>query len=383
MKKNIKFNIGIDQICLARIGLCKVIKKKIDSIKNDPAIISWKNTFIQYRSRFEKRKCWKEKQKSILSIEKSLIIESEEAEMETEKIQEKTASERATTPNETLEDNMESLEKPLILSEIEMIPEKIKPKKIKVTTKKEANSFLRPSENLKSISPVKEPVFVPEKKISEPITAKKKQLDDIFVEKRPSYMVIQQFNLEESKNSEEIILEPFSDNSTRDEMIIKEKSENQIVNDPFFLDKDGNEIINHNEDHYRDSYSRDYINNRYDDSRNFNSSNRYDSSRKFSRNSENIDKRFGNNRSQGSDYSLNKSSERTSFSSTRSSYNNHYEEQSKFNRPKTRTQYDFNPKQQANKMDVSKLHPSWQAKKEMEEKGKVKFEGKKKTFSDD
>jgi hypothetical protein len=32
---------------------------------------------------------------------------------------------------------------------------------------------------------------------------------------------------------------------------------------------------------------------------------------------------------------------------------------------------------------VSNLHPSWQAKKEMEEKTKVKFEGKKKTFSDD
>ena len=376
MKKNIKFNIGLDQICLARIGLCKVIKKKIDSIKNDPAIVSWKNTFIQYRSRFEKRKCWKEKQKSILSIEKSLIIENLDVDMEKEieQTEEKTTQDDPVIPpDEVLKENFEPVKEPLVVAEKNF--EKVKPKKL--ATKTEVNTFVRPSENLKKIVLEKEAEFVPEKKTSEMVEAKKK---DIFVEKRPSYMVVQQFNLEESKNSEEIILEPSTFNMDNDEVV--KKDTNQIVNDPFFLDKNGNEIINDNEDNYRDSYSRDYSNRSYDNTRDF-SYNRYDNSRNFTRNSENVEKSYGYDRFQNRSSSYNKSSDKPNFSSTRPTSNRGYDDKSNFSRPKPRTQYDNIPRQPAKSMDVSKLHPSWQAKKEMEEKTKVKFEGKKKTFSDD
>jgi hypothetical protein len=394
---------------LARIALCKVIKKKIDNIKCDPAIINWKNTFIQYRSRFEKRKCWKEKQKSILSIEKSLIVENGlEIEMDIEQTEEKTSpetslvTEQEVAPDETLEENVELVNEPLSASKIEKTVEKVKQRK--VATKKEPKASLKSKEEkiLKVVSleeeEEEEADLVPENKPVRPAEVKKKMATDIFVEKRPSYMVVQQFNLDESKNSEEIILGTSTLDSKDEELVIKEKNENQIINDPFFLDKNGNEIIDkYEDDHYRDSYSRDFRStnrydnsrdfssaNRYDNSRDFSGANRYDNSRSFSRNSENIDKRGDYNRNQSRENSsFNRSSDKSNFTSNRPSYNNRFDDKLNFSRPKTRNHSEFNSQSSLKKSDVSHLHPSWQAKKEMEEKAKVKFEGKKKTFSDD
>ena len=65
----------------------------MDKIKSDPEISNWRNTFIQYKSRNEKRKNWKEKQKQISDIEKSLLGESKpESEIETNQTDEQVIS---------------------------------------------------------------------------------------------------------------------------------------------------------------------------------------------------------------------------------------------------------------------------------------------------
>jgi hypothetical protein len=180
--------------------------------------------------------------------------------MDVEQTEEKTSpetspiTEQEVAPDdETLEETVELVNEPLSASKIEKTLEKVKQKK--VATKKEPKPSLKPKEEkiLKAVSlekeeEVEEADFVPVNKPVRAVEVKKKMSTDIFVEKRPSYMVVQQFNLDESKNSEEIILGTSGLDSKDEELVIKEKNENQIINDPFFLDKNGNEIIDKNED---------------------------------------------------------------------------------------------------------------------------------------
>jgi hypothetical protein len=78
----LKKKLTTEQISLARLALSKEITQAIEKIKVSPKIAEhgWKHTFIQYKSRSEKRKSWKEKTKQLMDIENKLKDESEKNE---------------------------------------------------------------------------------------------------------------------------------------------------------------------------------------------------------------------------------------------------------------------------------------------------------------
>lgn len=65
-------------ISLARIALSKQINTALGTLKKDPKIDGWKKTFIQYKSRLEKRRNWKEKTKVLKELEKKLVVDKSE-----------------------------------------------------------------------------------------------------------------------------------------------------------------------------------------------------------------------------------------------------------------------------------------------------------------
>jgi hypothetical protein len=93
---------------LARLALCKQITQSIDKIKKDKKIMEsgWKHTFIQYKSRWEKRKSWKEKTKMLRDIEKKLTDEG--VDMSEDKSEKKKAT---PTEKETLKRKSDSSDK--------------------------------------------------------------------------------------------------------------------------------------------------------------------------------------------------------------------------------------------------------------------------------
>lgn len=169
-----------------------------------------------------------------------------------------------------------------------------------------------------------------------------------------------------------------------------------ISSDPFFLDKNGREIYNSNFDYnLRETDSRSSFK-RYDQRFNGRSDNRFDNKETFR------NKRDSLNSSFKTSLSSSRPNQATSFSNrgrdfadnrTRPYNNNSYSNGNSFNRNTTNSSFshrdssfrsNFNtPKPAEPAQDLSKLHPSWQAKKIMEDKLKsMKFEGKKVKFDD-
>ena len=256
-------------------------------------------------------------------------------------------------------------------------------------------------------------------------TENAKNLKPLVFENKPAHMVIKQINLDEIKDCSEIPIEPVGKASESDEEEIKEKrkasrsefdeeriSTIKIEQDPFFLDKDGNEVRNErldrinsssfrarprhhdydddnlmsyssydkfkNKDEFRNkrnnltsssfrsSLSSDYYPSRFDRPNRYDNSNR-DFKRKF--NDEDNDYK----RQRPMDDGGNGKFEKRGFENRNTSFN------SKFRSNGANYNNDDKPA-----VDVSKLHPSWQAKKLMEDKLKsLKFEGKKVKFDDD
>ncbi len=54
------------------------MKESIEKLKKDQKIDGWKRTFIQYKSRLEKRKNWKEKTKLFKEMEDKLVVDQSE-----------------------------------------------------------------------------------------------------------------------------------------------------------------------------------------------------------------------------------------------------------------------------------------------------------------
>lgn len=62
--------------------------------------------------------------------------------------------------------------------------------------------------------------------------------------------------------------------------------------------------------------------------------------------------------------------------------NNNYEKHNNSSyHQREQKSYDYKPKQ-TSAIETQKLHPSWQAKKQMEDRAKLKFSGKKMVFDD-
>ncbi|CAF0894500.1 unnamed protein product [Brachionus calyciflorus] len=222
-------------------------------------------------------------------------------------------------------------------------------------------------------------------------------LKPLVIGEKPSHMVIKQINLDEVKDCEEL---PIEEEKT-------EKKENfsnetlSIIQDPFFLDKNGNEIqgdYNNNRPFKRSydfedepmsysSYDR-YRKNRNDfnERRNNYTQSSYRNSlssnggqdRQFDRRSNNFDrprKEFSRDNRNYDGHKREFSRDNNNFKNNRNGFDKRNEK-----RPFMNNRVDDNkPKE-----DISKLHPSWQAKKLAEEKAKaLKFEGKKIKFDDD
>lgn len=62
---------------MSRIGFSKPVLKAIEGVKSDTKIDGWKKTFIQYKSRCEKRKNWREKTKLLKELDTKFGGENE------------------------------------------------------------------------------------------------------------------------------------------------------------------------------------------------------------------------------------------------------------------------------------------------------------------
>jgi len=78
----IQKKVSIDEISLARLAFNKKVVTAISKIKNNPKIEGWKTTFIQYKSRCEKRKSWKDKMTQMKEIESKLAILNQDSDAE-------------------------------------------------------------------------------------------------------------------------------------------------------------------------------------------------------------------------------------------------------------------------------------------------------------
>ena len=248
-----------------------------------------------------------------------------------------------------------------------------------------------------------------------------KKLKPLVFENKPAHMVIKQINLDEIKDCSEIPIEPVNKVSESDEEEIKKSKENQydfdeneistikIEQDPFFLDKDGNEVVNERLDRINSSSFRARPKHHdYDDDNlmSYSSYDKYKNKEEFRNRRDNlINSSFRSSlssnyppkydRSTRNDYS-NRDYKRkfndddNGFKRQRSmgdgrgfDNRNNFQRNDKFR--SNGSSYNNNSGSNTDKpaMDVSKLHPSWQAKKLMEEKLKtIKFDGKKVKFDD-
>lgn len=245
----------------------------------------------------------------------------------------------------------------------------------------------------------------------------------VLANKSSGPMVIKQFNLDEIKEFDEIPIlkkdsgsDDLEEESTSGEDdveklsaredseepeekdVTRKKKKYSLEQDPFFLDQNGNEIINSEVDYEREQFR----NRRADDDLGFQPSSyssydRYNevkdrhkqkrdgtnssfksslSDRPFQRREHATDMRrsnFQNSRggSQGSRGGFQGS--RGGFQGSRGGYQG------------SRGGYQSNGSKNSSasaKMDTANLHPSWQAKKQMEDRAKLKFSGKKLTFDD-
>lgn len=259
----------------------------------------------------------------------------------------------------------------------------------------------------------------------------------VLANKSSGPMVIKQFNLDEIKEFDEIpILKKDSGSDDSDEEstsceddveklsaredseepeekdITRKKKKYSLEQDPFFLDQNGNEIINSEVDYEREQFR----NRRADDDLGFQPSSyssydRYNeikdrhkqkrdgtnssfksslSDRPFQRREHATDMRRSNFQdsrggSQGSRGGFQGSrsgfqGSRGGFQGSRGGY-----QRSRGGFQGSRGGYQSNGSTNSSasaKMDTTNLHPSWQAKKQMEDRAKLKFSGKKLTFDD-
>ena len=276
------------------------------------------------------------------------------------------------------------------------------------------------------------------KKVVEIKKSEPPKLEPLIFDTKPnSRMVIKQFNMDDIKDFAEIPIQSNSmDSDTEEELkedsseLDEEKSDDEtkinnnkkskksfsISQDPFFLDQNGNEIENYEFDNERNESFKNRINEEFEEniSKSYSSYDNYKD--KFKR--DNVNSSFRNSLSgesrsfrgsfrperggRGSFGRGGSNSERGSYQSNRggggggggyrsekSSYTKEYQPSNRggFRTTESRGRFQpsnngFKDSKPAEAMDTSKLHPSWQAKKQMEERSKLKFEGKKLKFDD-
>lgn len=208
-----------------------------------------------------------------------------------------------------------------------------------------------------------------------PKSAPEPTLKPLVITNKPPQMEIRQINLDECQDLAEL---PIDTKSNEIEIENEPTAKNKLKNDAFFLDADGNEI----ESRFKFDPGLD----RTDDGDGFNRFG-FRSQREFRQNSSFKSSLSGDNRHQGNKTgSMNRRSQgwwtilscrrrkkflirfiKDNFKTGRPP------RQDKFHQPAAR-----NPTE-----DVSKLHPSWAAKKIAEQKlASLKFEGKKIKFDD-
>lgn len=364
-----KKNLTLDKISLARVSFSKPIQKAIEDIKNDPKIPNWKQIFIKYKARCEKRKNWKEKNRLLKEIETKLKPENDNVDNE----EDITENMIETSDKNTLEN---SLDKNVLMEEKSSMEknDELKEDESAVDSEdydshdddkwNEQEEESSEEDDCESIDLDEKFVF---SKSDLPLKEEKieKNLKPLVIGEKPSHMVIKQINLDEMKDCDELALGENVENF--------EKASHETlkaVEDPFFLDQNGNEIQGNDNFKYRKS-SYDYDFNHDPVS--------YSSYDKYKRKKDDFrDKRreMGRNSFKNS-----LSSESRNFRSNDRSYNYRSQDRIQSDKRKFEFKKNFDNKP---KEDLSKLHPSWQAKKLAEEKAKsMRFEGKKIKFNDD
>lgn len=371
-----KKNITLDKISLARVAFSKPVQKAIEDIKIDPKIPNWKQIFIKYKARCEKRKNWKEKNRLLKEIETKLKPENDDNENQpdipenviendtNEKILEKKEEKKVIEKNDGLKKN-----ESLLVDTTEDYDSHDDDKWNEESSEDKSsdeNSLEEDSpEEEDSASIDLDKKFVFSKSDLPKVEKEEKKLKPLVIGEKPSHMVIKQINLDEVKDCDELQL---GENSEKFEKVSHETL--KAVEDPFFLDLNGNEIQGN------DSFKYAKKNFDYDFNHDPVSYSSYD---KYKRKKDDFrDKRreMGRNSFKNS-----LSSESRNFRSYDRPSNFKSQDRNQYDKRKFEFKQSFDNKP---KEDLSKLHPSWQAKKLAEEKAKsLKFEGKKIKFTDD
>ncbi|RMZ95633.1 putative ribosome biogenesis RLP24 [Brachionus plicatilis] len=371
IKANSK-NLTMETIALARVAFSKPIQKAIEDIKNDPKIPNWKQVFIKYKARCEKRKNWKEKNRLLKEIETKLKPENENSDEEVP-VQEDISENLIDEPlgkNITLE-NKAKVEK-ITLDKKEIKEENCdddlsegydshdddnwneeegeNEEEEEIEEEVEEENFQSQEEESVDLS---EKFVFSESNLEIKNENKEKNLKPLVIGEKPAHMVIKQINLDEVKDCEELMLEDKSkkvENSSQETI--------KVIQDPFFLDQNGNEIQgNDNLRPFKRSYNFDHEPTSYSS---------YDKYRNKSDGFRDRRREMGRN----------------SFKNSLSNDSRPYRSDNYFDRSKTdfknrdkppanRRQFEFSKNFDTKpKEDITKLHPSWQAKKLAEEKVK-------------
>lgn len=231
----------------------------------------------------------------------------------------------------------------------------------------------------------------------------------VITEKKPAHMEIRQINLDEIDGLDEL---PIGNNTEADTSESVPETM-KIENDPFFLDKDGKEIkgadvsmSHHYNSNYHDRrdewprYQSRYESN-YEDKSNFNNrksmfkSSSFKSSLSDQNNGGGFRSNYSSNRPfRGRGGAGGHYGDRQNFNNDNNSWqqrdtrrppyqNNYNSSQATTSRFQGRPSAAQQPNKPSPTDNPATLHPSWQAKKQMEDKLKaLKFNGKKITFDD-
>ena len=283
-----KNNLTGEKISLARVAFNKSVLQAIEKIKGDPKVEGWKRTFIQFKSRSEKKKSWKEKMKQLKDIDSRMNIDQQDPKSETEEEEDEDEEKEKKVANGN------GKEKKILPTKENKILQKDKaqkerPKMRQVKFSDDESSQEDEESVVEDELSDEESVGVSNSEMSESeeqsdLEEEEEEEDSVLndlkplvFENKPSRMVIKQLNLDEIKELSEIPIEARRHSEHEDSEDENEEKTTpvntetiKIGADPFFLDQNGNEIegdaplgVQRYQDYGyqdRDYQSRDYQN---------------------------------------------------------------------------------------------------------------------------
>lgn len=419
-----KPDLSLNEKAIARIGVCKVLAKELEKIKEVET--DWKKLLIQYKSRMEKKRNWKEKQKLYKDIEEKLTdnvekvqaedgdeslmldgYDSEDDDQDAESVPgtEETDEKSTTEPTpETKETDEKSVTEPSPEPQKENKKEEkkkkekqprkknvVKPEKIIVSEKENSETEEQKDDNNSNNEESEdEKVDYKNKLLNGTASLKVNENYKPWLKlntNESKQMIIKQIDLDELSHLKEIPIEPITEVSNT----TKEKEDTAVLDqrnkkvDSFFLSRDGKEQFDDSVDQnnkrvkrygdFDDDHVR-YSKRKYESSF-MNSLSSYNEP-SYNRKRDNFDNKFNGNGFKNGDY------KKKDFNPKRNDSWNPKRNDFNSRQNGNNNKKEFRKNVPAKEPEDKNLHPSWIAKKEQQEKLKnLDFKGTKIKFDDD